>query len=51
MEEPVFFHDASGHRIAAILTKPSQPTDHAAVLCHGFLSHKNSTSNQALTTR
>ena len=51
MEEPVFFHDPSGHRIAAILTKPKQPTDHAAVLCHGFLSHKNSTSNQALTAR
>ena len=51
MEEPVFFSDALGHRIAAILTRPNQPTDHVAVLCHGFLSHKNSTSNQALTTR
>ena len=26
-------------------------TDSIAVLCHGFLSHKNSTSNQALATR
>src|SRR5512132_1429662 len=51
MEEPVFFNDASGHRIAAVLARPEQPTDHVAVLCHGFLSHKNSTSNQALTTR
>ncbi|MBI4003342.1 MAG: alpha/beta fold hydrolase [Nitrospira defluvii] len=50
MEETVFFHDASGHRIAAVLAKPDHPTDHVAVLCHGFLSHKNSTSNQALTT-
>lgn len=50
MEETVFFNDPSGHRIAAVLTKPDHPTDHVAVLCHGFLSHKNSTSNQALTT-
>jgi uncharacterized protein len=51
MDESVIFHDASGHRVVAILTRPSQPTDHVAVLCHGFLSHKNSSSNQALTTR
>ncbi len=48
MEEPLFFHDASGHRIAAVLARPQQTTDYVAVLCHGFLSHKNSTSNQAL---
>jgi len=51
MEEPVFFHDALGHRTAALLSRPGQSTDHVAVLCHGFLSHKNSASNQALTTR
>lgn len=49
MEETVFFHDTPGHRIAAVLARPEQPTDHVAVLCHGFLSHKNSSSNQALT--
>jgi pimeloyl-ACP methyl ester carboxylesterase len=49
MEDTIFFHDASGHRIAAVLARPGQPTDHLAVLCHGFLSHKNSASNQALT--
>ncbi len=50
MEEPLFFHDTFGHRIAAVLAMPDQKTDHIAVLCHGFLSHKNSASNQALTT-
>ncbi|HPW16348.1 MAG TPA: alpha/beta fold hydrolase, partial [Nitrospira sp.] len=48
-EETVFFHDRLGHRIAAVLARPEQTTDHVAVLCHGFLSHKNSSSNQALT--
>ncbi len=50
MEETLSFHDSFGHRIAAVLATPDQATDHVAVLCHGFLSHKNSTSNQALTT-
>ncbi len=51
MEESLYLHDASGHRMAAVLVRPDQPTDHGAVLCHGFLSHKNSSSNQALTAR
>ncbi len=50
MENTLFFKDPSGHRMAAVLAKPDQPTDHIAVLCHGFLSHKNSSSNEALTT-
>ncbi|WHZ13501.1 MAG: hypothetical protein OJF52_000333 [Nitrospira sp.] len=49
MEETLSFHDPLGHRIAAVLAVPNQATDHIAVLCHGFLSHKNSTSNRALT--
>ena len=48
MEESLFFHDTTGYRIAAVLAIPHQATDYAAVLCHGFLSHKNSTSNHAL---
>jgi uncharacterized protein len=48
-EEPLSFHDSSGHRIAAVLTAPSQPTDRIAVLCHGFLSRKNSMTNTTLT--
>lgn len=48
MEETLFFHDAAGHRIAAVLADPQPTADYVAVLCHGFLSHKNSSSNQAL---
>ncbi len=50
MEDTVFFNDTSGRRIAAVLARPANLTDHVAVLCHGFLSHKNSASNVALTT-
>lgn len=48
MEEELSFRDQAGNRIAAVLAKPQHPTDSVAVLCHGFLSHKNSASNQAL---
>jgi pimeloyl-ACP methyl ester carboxylesterase len=49
MDTPVSFHDSFGHRIAAVLALPQQPTDSLAVLCHGFLSGKNSTTNKTLT--
>ncbi len=49
MEEPLTFQDSAGHRVAAILTAPDGGSDRIAVLCHGFLSQKNSTSNKALT--
>ncbi|NOT24281.1 MAG: alpha/beta fold hydrolase [Nitrospiraceae bacterium] len=49
MEEPLVFSDPLGHRVSAILTIPGQSTDHIAVLCHGFLSGKNSTTNKTLT--
>ena len=49
MEEPLTFHDSHGHRIAAILSMPDVPTTQLAVLCHGFLSGKNSTTNRTLT--
>ncbi|MCC2639738.1 MAG: protein of unknown function, putative Hydrolase [Nitrospira sp.] len=49
MEETLFFYDSLGQRVSAVLTTPDQATDHIAVLCHGFLSHKNSSSNLALT--
>ncbi|MCC6965122.1 MAG: alpha/beta fold hydrolase [Nitrospira sp.] len=48
MEEALSFRDQAGNRIGAVLDKPQHTTDSIAVLCHGFLSHKNSTSNQAL---
>ena len=48
-EHSLSFHDRLGYRIAAVLATPDRPTDRLAVLCHGFLSHKNSTTNTTLT--
>ena len=49
MEEALTFLDPRGHKVAAVLTVPDNPTHHVAVLCHGFLSTKNSTTNKTLT--
>jgi len=49
MEEQLTFHDPMGHRISAIMSRPEQPTQTIAVLCHGFLSTKNSSTNKTLT--
>src|SRR4029078_5142157 len=49
MEEALTFRDRHGHGIAAILSAPDGPTTRLAVLCHGFLSSKNSTTNKTLT--
>jgi uncharacterized protein len=49
LEETLTFHDRHGHAIAAILSTPDRPTTSLAVLCHGFLSNKNSTTNKTLT--
>lgn len=48
-EESCSFTDQQGHLIAAVLTRPAEPSDRVAVLCHGFLSSKNSTTNKTLT--
>jgi pimeloyl-ACP methyl ester carboxylesterase len=49
VEQTLNFHDRLGYRIAGVLAAPDRPTDRLAVLCHGFLSHKNSTTNKTLT--
>lgn len=49
MEEAFSFYDSAGHRIAAVLATPPSMTTSLAVLCHGFLSGKNSTTNKTLT--
>ena len=49
MEEALTFTDPAGHKIFGILAKPDKKTDRLAVLCHGFLSNKNSKTNHALT--
>ena len=49
MESAFSFLDTSGRRVASILTTPDGDTDKIAVLCHGFLSGKNSSTNKTLT--
>lgn len=49
MEEALTFQDEWGHRVSAILSKPEGNTSAAVILCHGFLSNKNSTTNKTLT--
>ena len=43
------FQDSKGRKTAAILTMPSDGADRAVILCHGFLSNKNSNTNRRLT--
>jgi dipeptidyl aminopeptidase/acylaminoacyl peptidase len=49
VEKRFSFIDYLGHRVAAILTAPDSSTDRIAVLCHGFLSSKTSSTNNTLT--
>jgi hypothetical protein len=48
-EDSVAFRDKTGNRISGLLATPAGGTDRLAVLCHGFLSTKNSATNKALT--
>ena len=49
MEEPLFFLDPRGNRVASTLSVPDGSTDRIAILCHGFLSSKSSSTNKTLT--
>jgi uncharacterized protein len=49
MEEQLTFIDSQGHRVSSLLTTPEHDSDRVAVLCHGFLSGKHSTTNKTLT--
>jgi hypothetical protein len=49
MDEALPFKDDHGHRISAVLSRPACAAEAAVVLCHGFLSSKNSTTNKTLT--
>ena len=49
MEERSSFVDPHGNQVPAILSVPDGGTDRMAVLCHGFLSSKTSSTNKALT--
>lgn len=48
-EHTLSFIDPQGHRVAAVLAIPDDGTHRIAVLCHGFLSGKHSTTNKTLT--
>jgi len=49
MEETLTFNDEWGHQVSAILSRSDHPAQPIAILCHGFLSNKNSTTNKTLT--
>ena len=49
MEERLTFRDSHGQAVAAILNIPETATGRLVVLCHGFLSGKDSTTNKTLT--
>ena len=48
-ETSVTFLNASGVSTPAILAEPSTPTNLGVILCHGFLSDKQSRTNRRLT--
>ncbi|MFO0774238.1 MAG: alpha/beta fold hydrolase [Nitrospiraceae bacterium] len=48
-ETPLSFSHPAGHRIPAVLATPTGDTQAIAILCHGFLSTKNSSTNKALS--
>ncbi len=49
LETHVKFLNAFGLSTQAILAEPSTPTHQCAILCHGFLSDKQSRTNRRLT--
>ncbi len=42
------FQDSTGKKVSALLTEPSLRTNRIVVLCHGFLSNKQSSTNRRL---
>ena len=48
-EAPVSFTSSSGVVTKGIFAQPATPTNRAVILCHGFLSDKNSRTNRRLT--
>ena len=48
-ETSLTFQDSEHHTVAAILAEPESQTGRAVILCHGFLSNKDSRTNLRLT--
>ena len=49
LEKALDFVSSSGFSTSGLLAKPSYPTTFGVILCHGFLSDKNSRTNRRLT--
>ncbi|MGH7206779.1 MAG: alpha/beta hydrolase family protein [Nitrospiraceae bacterium] len=50
IEQALTFKDPEGHTVSGVLASSPSTTDRVAILCHGFLSNKNSTTNKTLST-
>lgn len=48
-ETPLTFQDGANNTVAAILAEPARTSNRAVILCHGFLSNKDSRTNLRLT--
>ena len=48
-ETPLVFQDGADNTVSAILAEPDRPSNRAVILCHGFLSNKDSRTNLRLT--
>jgi len=51
MEKKIELELIPGERTALVLAKPEQPTEHLVMLCHGFMSSMESSTNLALTEK
>jgi len=49
VQRALSFQDSHGHLVSAILAEPQGKPDGVVVLCHGFLSTKQSNTNRRLT--
>ena len=48
-ETPLVFQDGAHQAVSAMLAEPARTSDRAVILCHGFLSNKDSRTNLRLT--
>ncbi|MFQ5579870.1 MAG: alpha/beta hydrolase [Nitrospiria bacterium] len=51
MEKKVELELKPGERTALVLAEPEKPTGHLTILCHGFMSSRESSTNLALTEK
>ncbi len=51
METKVELELTPGEKTSFVLAEPEQPTEHLVILCHGFMSSRESSTNLALTEK